>query len=266
MKPHLLRKILFIILFFSLFIGCLFVFGQGNQLADLGINSFSMVAYFVALVWMMDSYKKIKGPHRYFWMFFGLGICFLLFGKIVSTYERMHFGRMMHISTEDSLRLVGYLFFFIGFMYQIKVMKNTLPMLRFLLNIIIVITVAYALSWQYLVNPILQGNRDVTNIGFWISSITHAFNISLLFAAGCFIFLFKHVKKKTSFYLIAAGFLIQVVGDFFYITHYYVKEWIFIIWPISALFMGLAAVYSKEYPWNMKKEEKLEYNKISLLS
>lgn len=145
-------------------------------------------------------------------------------------------------------------------------LKSTLPMLRFLLNIIIVIIAVYCVSWQFIVNPVLEENHEMTHVWFFLSSLYHVFNISLVFAAVSLIFLSHTEQNKTSLYLIAAGFFIQIIGDFFYINHVrHMGDWTFLLWPMSALIMGLGAVFSNEYDANSSKEdERLEYKNYHL--
>jgi diguanylate cyclase (GGDEF)-like protein len=260
MKPQILRKSLFITLFLICFFLWLNNTGTNRLLSNQGNNIFSIAAYLVTLLWMVDSFWSIKDKQRNFWLFFALGITFLCISKIVSLFHQPDFGRIQGTQTEDFIRLVGYLFFFTGFVYQIKVVKNTLPMLRFLFNIVIVIITVYSVSWYFIVSPILQSNHEMTHTGFFLSSVYHVLNICLLFAAACLIYIYKTDENKKSLYLIAAGFFIQVASDFFYINHVHVGDWIFLFWPMSALLLGLGAAFAKEYHWNLKEEEeKLEY-------
>lgn len=266
MTPHIRRKSFFIALFFVLYFFWLFVFKHNKPLADIGISVFSMLAYLVTLGWIIHSYRKINDKQRYFWLFFAIGIGFLFISKLTTYFNHTPFEKAPHSPVEDMIRLVGYLFFFTGFIYNMKVIKSTLPMLRFLLNIIIVIIAVYSVTWYFIVNPMVEGNHEITHIGLVISSIYHVLNISLLFAAVCLIFITPRKQNKTSLYFIAVGFLIQVVGDFFYINHVkHVGDWLYLLWPMSVLLMGLGAVYAKEYPWNPNHEnEKFEYKKYYL--
>lgn len=253
------------VVFFAFFILWLDMTRHNRQVCDAGVNAFSIIAYIVALVWMIASYRNRKNQQRFFWLFFACGIGFLLISKFVSAYNEQRFG-LPHSPVEDSIRLVGYLFFFTGFIYQVKVLKSTLPMLRFLLNIIIVITAVYSVSWYFIVDPVLKDNDANTPVGFFLSSTYHVFNISLLFAAVSLIFLSHPKQNKTSLYLIAVGFFIQIIGDFFYINHVrHMGDWTFLLWPMSALIMGLGAVFSNEYDSNSGKEdERLEYKNYHL--
>lgn len=265
MKSHMVRKSSLIAVFFVFFVFWLDMTGHNRQVCDTGVNALSIMAYIVALVWMIASYRNRKNQQRFFWLFFALGISFLLISKLVSSYNQLRFG-LPHSPAEDSIRLVGYLFFFTGFIYQVKVLKSTLPMLRFLLNIIIVIIAVYCVSWQFIVNPVLEENHEMTHVWFFLSSLYHVFNISLVFAAVSLIFLSHTEPNKTSLYLIAAGFFIQIIGDFFYINHVrHMGDWTFLLWPMSALIMGLGAVFSNEYDANSSKEdERLEYKNYHL--
>lgn len=268
MNGGIIRKSFFIAFFFLLFISWM-IFTQNNRpLADIGINLFTITSYVVTLVWMSQSIKKIQDKQQYFWLFFAIGTCFLFISKLISLYLQMQAGGMFHPSIlENILRLVGYLFFFIGFIYRMKVIKNTLPMLRFLLNIIIVIITVYSVSWHFILNPILVGNQDITQIRIFISSIYHVLNISLLFAAICVIFISQSNQSKMSLYLIAVGFLIQVIGDFFHINQVkFGGNWIFILWPMSVFLMGLSASLSSVYQQNPinKVTEQLKYKNFHL--
>ena len=64
MKPHILRKSLFISSFFLIFLVLLLLGGYNRPLSDMGIDVLSVLAYIVALVWMFHSYKNIKDNHR----------------------------------------------------------------------------------------------------------------------------------------------------------------------------------------------------------
>ena len=260
MKSHIVRRSLFSIVLITVLIGWLLAQHNNRGFADIGINVLSVAAYLTAFVWMLHAYKNINGKQKFFWLFFALGIGFLLIAKLASVYQIFLAGNMPRMLWEDLFRISGYLCFFAGFMFEIKAIKSTLPMIRFLINIIIVIITVYSVSWHFVVNPILQGNQEVTHTGFYISSINHVVNISLLFSSVCLIFMLKPQQKKMSLYLIAAGFFIQVVEDFFYINHVqYAGNWLILLRPASALLMGLAAVLAEEYPWNPNKDEKLEY-------
>jgi diguanylate cyclase (GGDEF)-like protein len=261
MQSTIMRKNLFISTFIFLFTVWLYISADNGPDNHLGINIFSVLAYLASLILIIQSMKQVEKSQRFFWLFFAMGICFLCLSNLITIFQHPHFEQIRpETKAGDWTRLAGYLFFFAGFIFQIKVMKNTLPMIRFLINIIIVIITAYSVSWYLIVNPILQGNHEITHEGFWISSIYHVLNISLLFSAICLLFMLKACKKKTSLYLIVIAFFIQVVGDFFYINHVNVGEWLFLFWPISALLLGLSSAYTRKYPWSLDNlEGKLEY-------
>jgi len=260
MNSHLRRKGLFIISFVLVFFIWLYISGGNRPISNLGITGFTIAGYLVTLAWMRKTYQQVEAKQRYFWLFFSLGTSFLLISKIVSVYFEVKVGVMPHSPIEDSIRLIGYLCFFIGLSYQMKLFRDTLPMLRFVFNILIVIISVFSVSWYQLVNPMLAGNHEITHVGIILSSIYHVLNISLLFAAVCLIFFAPSSQNKTSLYLIAAGFFIQVIGDYLYMNHVqHIGNWLFLLWPLSALLMGLGAVFAKEYPWSLNKEdEKLQ--------
>jgi diguanylate cyclase len=260
MKLSFPRKSLIIIIYVTCFIIWLSFSPNQRFHSDLGINIISIAGYIITLYWILQTYRSLSNNHRYFWLFFAMGIFTLLISKTVPIYQFIFNDYTPHSPIEDSIRIIGYLFFFTGFVYQMKIMSNTVPMLRFLLNIIMVIIAVYCVSWFFLVNPILEKSIQITNTIFWLSSIYHVLNISLVFASVCLIFM---TKDKTSLYLIALGFLLQVIGDFFHINHIRdFDKWLSLLWPISSLIMGLSSIYTKDHQWIPNNRlEKIEYKR-----
>jgi diguanylate cyclase (GGDEF)-like protein len=253
-----------------LFILWLFISRENKQVTDIGISIFTIIAYIVTIFWMIQSYQNRKDKQRYFWLFFALGTCFLFISKLISTHNPMYSWRMSNSNVEDSIRLFGYLFFFTGLTYHMKLIKNSKRMVQFLLNVIVTIVAVYSASWYFMEKQILVWNQEITPIGFFISAIYHVLNISLLFATISLIFIAKTKKSRTTLYLIAVGFLIQVLGDFFIINHVkHLGDWMYILWPISVFFLGLSASLSNEEQLDqIQKGEQLEYQNyhLSLIS
>lgn len=238
-----------------------------KHIENIGINAFTIIAYMVTLYWMLIPLRTLNNKQRHFWLFFSMGTTLLLISKIISSYQQFNMIGMQHSLIEETLRLVSYLLFFIGLIYQMKIITNTLPMLRFLLNIVIVIIAAYCVSWFFIVNPILIEDREITQMRFVISSTFHVLNISLLFGVISLIQFTKSKQNQKNLYLIAIGFLIQVVGDFFFINN--VKhggDWIFMLSPLSVLLMGYSAVLSAEDREILEtnQTEQLEYKNYFL--
>lgn len=92
MKSHMVRKSSLIAVFFVFFVFWLDMTGHNRQVCDTGVNALSIMAYIVALVWMIASYRNRKNQQRFFWLFFALGISFLLISKLVSSYNQLRFG------------------------------------------------------------------------------------------------------------------------------------------------------------------------------
>jgi diguanylate cyclase (GGDEF)-like protein len=270
MKHTLYGRCLFITISLILIIFLMFLIGSNKPLADLAINFLTTAAYIISIFWMTLTYKNKKDKQRNFWLFLILGTFFLFISKIFYYFNQIYFGRMFNSIIEDSIRLFGYLFFFTGLAYKIKMIKNTLTMLQFLLNIIMMITAVFSVSWNFIVNPILTWNQDITQIGFLLSLVYHVLNITLLFATVSLIFIEKVNQNRTSLYLIVVGFLIQAIGDFFIINHLnHFGDWIFIFWPISAILLGISAsVWKSNQSEKDKKTELLEFKNyhLSLIS
>lgn len=267
MIQNIAKKSYFIATYIIFFILWLIFTTDNKIIANIGISIFTLFAYIIALNWMWISLRTLQTKHRYFWVFILFGTALLFVSKLISIYQQVQYVGMHHYLIEETLRLVGYLLYFIGLIYHMKIITNILPMLRFLLNIVIVIIAAYCVSWFFIVNPLLIENREFTQMRFFISSIYHVLNISLLFGVLSLIQFTRSKQSQKCLYLIAAGFLIQVVGDFFFINN--VKhggDWIFILWPMSVLLMGLSAVISSERQEDLQfeKMEQLEYKNYYL--
>jgi diguanylate cyclase (GGDEF)-like protein len=249
-------------LFLTIYVFVIFIWtylSKGNQeVFHFGSNLLSIGAYVLALYWILGTYRTIKEKQRYFWLLLAIGIFCVLLSKIYPLYFFLQNGFIPRSPIEENVRVVGYLFFFIGFIYQMKLVRNTLPMLQYMLNIVTVIVTVNTMSWFFIVNPMLENNPDSSHRVFFISSIYHVLNISLVFAA---VWLLFAIKNRGSLYLVTVGFLIQVVGDFFYINQLHqLGVWLHMLWPLSALIMGYASNDARDNPWVPKSIKKVEYN------
>lgn len=257
-KLKLSKKSLFILLYLLLILIWIDLSKEDRNLINLGSNIFSIGAYGVALYWMLGTFRSLKDKQKYFWLIFSMGIFSLFLSKIVPLSFYLKNGFYPHSPLEDYIRLIGYFFFFIGFVYQMKLLRSTLQMLQYMINIITVIITVNSLSWYFLVNPFLERNQELPHSAFFLSSIYHVLNISLVFAAG---WLLLAIKNKTGLNFIMLGFFIQVIGDFFYINQLqHLGVWLVFLWPISTLIMGVGANYTKDHPWILKDIEKIAYN------
>jgi diguanylate cyclase (GGDEF)-like protein len=266
MKQAIYRRSIFIGLYVIMFIFWLLISRHNEQIVDIGINIFTAVAYIFTIFWMTLISQNEKDKQRYFWFFLTIGTCFLFISKLISLFYPIFDEKIINSLLEDSIHLIGYLFFFTGLTYKIKMIKNTLAMLQFLLNIIVIITAVFSVSWYFIVSPILTWNQEITKIGFLISSIYHVLNISLLLATICLIFISKGNHRRTSLYLIAVGFLLQSIGDFFIINHIeHFGDWMLVFGPLSTIFLGLSASFSNKDQLDQdKKTEQLEYKNFHL--
>jgi diguanylate cyclase (GGDEF)-like protein len=257
-KLSLSRKSLFLSFYVLVILTWTYLSKGNHELFNLGLNLLSIGAYVIALYWIIGTFRTIKEKQRYFWLLFAMGIFSSLLSKIFPLYLYIQRGIFPHSPIEDNVRVIGYLFFFIGFIYQMKLLRNTLPMLQYMLNIITVIITVNSLSWFFIVNPLLENNPESSHRVFFISSVYHVLNISLVFAA---VWLLFTIKNRKSLYFITVGFFVQVVGDFFYINQlHHLGVWLFMLWPVSALIMGFASNYARNNPWIPKAIVKVEYN------
>ncbi|MBE4907189.1 EAL domain-containing protein [Bacillus luteolus] len=224
---------------------------ETNQLyLDWGIALFQIVACVTAFSWLVITFNKDKGKARKFWLFLALGILSYLMGILVWAF---YYFITLDVSAELALLpkvfwIFQNVFYFLALLFMMNVMKkNNLLTIRFLFDILIVMSVAATFISHFIMGPLLTNAKHAFSI---IDLLYPVFDLGVLAGVLSLIIASNTFFTKSTSYLLVAGLLIQVIADlnFSYLTVkniYSVGSLSEPLWILSLFVIGLAGLHQE---------------------
>ncbi|MCT8137638.1 EAL domain-containing protein [Anaerobacillus sp. CMMVII] len=238
---------LFIATFIVLNLSWNYLFQNNLVILDWGVAVLQLVACLTAFGWLMVTYKNDQGRTRRFWLFLGLGILSYLLGILVWAFY--HF--TLNVGAEEALLpkvfwIFQNIFYFVALLLMMNVMKkNNLLTIRFLFDILIVMSVATTFIWFFIMNPLINN----TEHSFLVIELLYPIlDLGVLVGVLSLMIASKAIFTKITSYLLVAGFLVQIMADliFSYLTVkniYTVGSLSEPLWILSVFLLGLAGLY-----------------------
>lgn len=218
----------------------------------LAVSDYGLV-FLEALVVILCSlaYKRTKGrSDRWLWLLLGVWALGSLFGDgVLAYYEVVRRLEEPVPGLGDVGYLVSYVFP-IGIVLianwrtlgHLKSLENTLDAGIFTLGVA-------GLAWPLVLEPMFSGpQRD---LGFWVSFAYPVLDILIIFAFVSLLFGYydsRNRRPPAYFLLVCAAFLFEIIADSAYFVTsqpgggYVAGDWTDVIWALSTLAGGLAAV------------------------
>lgn len=238
----------------------LYFFQDHSFILMMGSNAFSIFAYIISTTIMVSAFIKIKDHRRFFWLWFSLGGICLLISQLYWTLHQIKFENFPYGYFGDFIWLAGYVFILIGLIYQMKILRDTIPMVNFLFNIVIIMIVSFSFSWYFVTGPIISNYERISSSHLFVMTSYFILNFSMLFAVVCLIFSSTTGFNKIILNLITFAITIQIIADTIYnyqsfFGYYTNGQWVNLVWPFSQLLIGLSAVISSGYQTTLKKSQ-----------
>jgi diguanylate cyclase (GGDEF)-like protein/PAS domain S-box-containing protein len=243
---------LFILIYILSYYLWIYFWQDHKYMLVLGGDMFQLIAPFIAFCWLFRAFKNDKNGDKYFWFFLSLG-CFNYFvAQSIWNYSEL----IQKVSPPfpgipDFFWMVQYILYFIAFLYKMKQIKNTYPMIRYMFDIIIFMTVAVTLSMHFIINPILSLSIEENSFIFTLVYVGYPIgDLGLLFGVISLFFLTSSISKKI-FIPILLGFVLKVFSNSVYlylvtIDQYSTGSMYDPLWSLSLLLIGFSGLNAKE--------------------
>jgi diguanylate cyclase len=252
---------LFIASFIVLNLSWNYLFQTNQAFLDWGGVVFQIVACGTAFSWLIMTFKRDEGKARKFWLFLALGIASYLTGILIWAFCSF----VLNVSAELLLLpkvfwICQNVFYFVALMILMDVMKkNNLLTIRFLFDILIVMSVAATFIWYFIMGPLITNTKNSLLI---IDVLYPILDLGVLAGVLSLIIASNTIFTKVTSYLLVTGFLIQIIADlnFSYLTVkniYSVGSLSEPLWILSLFVIGLAALHQKSFS---RQENKISSN------
>lgn len=204
--------IIYILSYYSL----LFVFREVEAVIMWGGNHFSLLAPLIASVCLANSYKHELNPtKKTFWLLLTAAYFNYFIAEAVWNYYELILKENVPFPGWADLFYFLYLAIFLfAIIITLQKNRNTFSFIRFLFDISIIMLVAFSLSWEYIIVPIVS-QMDLSAFSLLVSVASPIGNLILLFGAMS-IYLSNSFFDRREFYYIFFGLIIMVGANFGY--------------------------------------------------
>jgi PAS domain S-box-containing protein len=250
-----IREVIFIFFFTIVFYAWICVFQDHDFLRIIGVNVFRIFGSLVSLIWLWFVYRKQNNKERYFWLLLGIGCFFYLIAYIFWGYYQIILQVVTpYPSWADLFWLMASGIFLIALIYQMKVIRSTYPMISFVFNIAIFMTMAISLSGHFIFQRILSNDTEAS----LVSLVYPILDLGLLFATVGLYLVFREYSSPRVLLIIICGFCFLISADTVYTYFslrgtYVMGSFIEPLWTLTVLLVGLAGLYSLELPKTKEK-------------
>ncbi|WP_191991789.1 putative bifunctional diguanylate cyclase/phosphodiesterase [Bacillus aerolatus] len=242
------------LLFVMAFIVVNYSFGllvEGTEIYLISRISFQIIASAVSIWWIFLTFKKTKKAERQFWLFLCLGSLSYLTALCLWSYDEFTAKTHQTIyNLSGTFWICQNIFYLLGLLLLVYQLKSRLRTMRLILDILIIMSVAAAMSWRFILTPLLSQSASklyVIKIIYPILDLGVLFGVLSLLTASHAIF-----NRKTKVLLIF-GLLLLITADTIasYLTVLKVEivgSNIDILWGSTLLLIGLSGLYHEEQP------------------
>ncbi|MBD8014549.1 DUF4084 domain-containing protein [Planococcus sp. Sa1BUA13] len=241
------------------------------------LSGISLMSWLIPLVPVIAGtvlfmvFLKSSSKDRYFWLLTSLGCYSFSVAEGIWFYSR----NIAHVEVSypgwaDLFFFLQIFFYIAAFAYQLGQRKENSYQIKFLFDMAIIIAVSTALSWHFLIQPLIE-EVSVSPILFAVSISYPIGDLLLLFGAVSFYIGSAYFFPRRVLCLIAASLIVQVLADTAYLFSTanggYSSGSIYDpLWSLGLLLMALAGLYALEHTEAppQKVAERIDEGQISL--
>ncbi len=236
------------VLLFSLsYYSWIWFYADRPELASWGNNIFSIIGCIAATLFLLHTYRTNGRDQGRFFLYLAFGTGSYLIAELIwMSYENIQQVAVPFPGLPDPFYMLQSFFFFMAFLHLIRKYVTKHQLIRFVFDILIVMTVAVTYSWFFLVRPSLADGQASTAENF-VAFAYPMNDVVLLFCVISIYFLIEKrqtVTRPTCFSFLLIGILIQIIADtiFLYMTTIHGYENTAAIDPLFILSLLLVAI------------------------
>lgn len=237
----------------------IYYWNNNEWMKTLGGNIFSILAALISSTILFFVYRSLKGKDKYFWLFTSLGcLSYAIADLIWIYYENFLQVEVSYPGWPDFFYMLQIVFYLMAFLYEIWYKRDSLQLIKFMFDTSIIMTVAIAFSWNYILQDI-TAQDSVSNLFLFVSLGYPIGDLIILLGALSFYLGSVYFFPPKVLYLIFGSLIIQVFADTSYLylaaQNIYVSGGLFDpLWSLALLLMAISGTYGIGNNYNYKHE------------
>jgi diguanylate cyclase (GGDEF)-like protein/PAS domain S-box-containing protein len=247
-KHTLIMLFCFILLYVLFYCGWLIYWTDDPSILILGGNSISAAAPLIAAIGLFLVTRKTNKEDKPFWMLLTFG-CFSYFIAefIWIIYENGLKIEVPFPGYTDLFYMLQIVFFLSAFIYKIKRDQKVYRFVRFIFDVLIVVTVASTFSWHFLIKPIIEVT-NATGLFLFVSIGYPVGDLVLILGAATILYGSNYLFQRRELLIICLALIVQVVADSIYlyllaVDQYVTGSLVDPLYSLALLLMGYAGIY-----------------------
>ncbi|MEQ6389036.1 EAL domain-containing protein [Bacillaceae bacterium S4-13-58] len=234
-------------LFVSLFYLLIWIFWDNYQVRATGTSLFYTVGGLASLLLLWNGYRKHKNK---IWIFLGFGISLFIIGSVIWFISITKQGNASFPDLSNLLWTIGYVFFALGLIQEMRKMGHRQFTNDLLYNIGIFIIVSASTSYYFLIKPILE-LLDNNWTAAYLSLVYSMLSLSIFLLIITNFYLIQNKKGAQVYYWLNTAFFIQVLADSIFIFQslletYELAGFVDPLWILSILLIGFSSQFSEK--------------------
>jgi len=237
------------------------IFGNSEDyIVSFSRNLLSATGPLLASIWLLNRHFKDRHTKDYFWLFLGIGTLNYFLAEIVWLYyENYLLVEVPFPGIPDLFYMLQIIFYLVALFYYFISIENKYGLWRWIFEVLIIMTIASAFSYQYLIkgmveNPSFSGFYLFVSIGYPVGDLILLFSALVLFYSSL------EIEKRRVIFVIVIGLIFQVIADtgYIYLTiqeQYETGSLFDPLFTLSLLIVGHSSFYRNH---NMNKREFLD--------
>ncbi len=243
-------------IFFILFYTSFYFFWVRNwkdheTLLTLGGNILSALGCFIAFVWLFRAFRKSRKEEKMFWLLLTTGTFSYFIAEFLwIVYENILGIEVPFPGPPDFFYMLQIVFYLGAFSYKLIKEVKKHQFTKYLLDVLIVMTVASTFSWHFLISPIIEAG-DLSIYSLLVSLAYPVGDLALLLGI---VSIYLGTQKSTftkNLLFLSIGLFFQITADsaYLYLVSFEQYESGSIIDPLfilAILFIGFAGFLRTE--------------------
>ncbi|MRH41786.1 EAL domain-containing protein [Aquibacillus halophilus] len=193
------------------------IFGRNDDMIHLIGGIITSFIPLIAAFWLFKASRRSSNEEKIFWLLFSIGYLSSFIGEIIwDVYEYLFQLAIPFPGYPDFFYLLNYSLLFMAFIYKMFKETRTVSAVRYLFDLVVVMTVASAFSWHYLVRPII--NISMHNEPYLLFMLGYPMgDLAILLLATSIYLSSTDLLKQKSLLLLFAGLVTQVIANSSYL-------------------------------------------------
>ncbi|TJY39590.1 DUF4084 domain-containing protein [Cohnella pontilimi] len=239
------KAVLFVVCYILINYAGIILLQDHSRLLTMTSDTLNILAPSLTAICLLRHFYRVSDKLKYFWLLSSLAS----FSFSLATIVDSHFiGDASGLS--NIMWLTSLLLSLTAIIYANSLNKNSSRIFQFIFDIMIVMIVASAISWDFIIQPILNSSSD---LGIFMTSLYLCYPIgtlALLFAILGLYYSSRSIFSKEIIVLAVIGFTVLFFANMIYlylILHgsYRTGSWYDPLWSLALLIVGLAPFYDK---------------------